>query len=282
MASSSSSGGALSLLLPSDKGTATDGGKYNSIADLWEHELGTRDYHDHHHDDDDATTHQHQHDDDDPSSSTWYTKAIDYWNNVPATLDGMMGGLTEISKKDLRTSHEFLKYFLDGKCPGRKPTGNGRALDCGSGIGRVTANLLLPLFDTVDSVEQNNSFVEEAKNTITSSKMGHFYCSGLQDFTFSERYDVIWIQWVIGHLHDLDLLAFLKKCQASLLPNGLLCIKDNTCEHGFVMDKEDSSVTRSDEHFRALFKQAGMAVVKVMRQPNFPKKLFPVRIYALE
>lgn len=102
---------------------------------------------------------------------------------MPATIDGMMGGLTEISKKDLRTSHEFLKFFMDGKCPGRNATGSGRALgiclmnfytgniykmyeDCGAGIGRVTQNLLLPLFDNVDSVEQNNKFVEEAKKRI--------------------------------------------------------------------------------------------------------------------
>lgn len=111
----------------------------------------------------------------------------------------------------------------------------------------MTSNLLLPLFDKVDMVEQCSSFVEEAKKGtpfnpfmvvagnklfllftgITSSKMGHFYCSGLQDFVFEEKYDVIWIQWVIGHLHDNDLLVFLHKCKQALTPNGLLCIKDN-------------------------------------------------------
>jgi len=216
------------------------------------------------------------------ATTSWYTTAIDYWNRVPATIDGMMGGLAEISKKDLRASHDFLKYFLDGKCPGRKATGNGRALDCGAGIGRITTNLLLPLFNTVDLVEQNNSFVEEAKKSITGDNIGHFYCSGLQNFQFVEHYDIIWVQWVIGHLHDSDLISFINNCKVALKPNGLLCIKDNTCEHGFVMDKEDSSITRSDEHLRALFKLAGMAVVKVLRQPNFPKKLFPVRIYAME
>jgi protein N-terminal methyltransferase len=201
---------------------------------------------------------------------------------VPATIDGMMGGLTEISKRDLRTSHDFLKYFLDGKCPNRKATSATRALDCGAGIGRVTSNLLLPLFDTVDMVEQSDKFVDEAKRLIKSSKMGCFYCSGLQDFTFTHQYDVIWIQWVIGHLHDTDLVQFISKCKLALAPYGLLCIKDNTCENGFVFDKEDSSVTRSDQHLRALFEQASLKLVKELIQPNFPKKLFPVRIYALE
>eukprot|EP00026_Physarum_polycephalum_P013807 Phypoly_transcript_14250.p1 GENE.Phypoly_transcript_14250~~Phypoly_transcript_14250.p1 ORF type:complete len:265 (+),score=29.15 Phypoly_transcript_14250:158-952(+) len=249
--------------LPDDKGSDTQGGTYSSIQDLWVNELGKPG-------------------EEDQKEVTWYPKAVDYWNNIPATIDGMMGGLTEISKRDLRTSHDFLKYFLDGKQPGRKPTNATRALDCGAGIGRVTTNLLLPLFDTVDMVEQCSKFVDEAKRTIKSGKMGHFYCSGLQDFTFTEKYDIIWIQWVIGHLTDEHLIDFLKRCKSALTPYGLLCIKDNTCENGFVFDKEDSSVTRSDKHFRALFSQADMTVVKVLLQPNFPKKLFPVRIYALE
>ena len=41
-------------------------------------------------------------------------------------------------------------------------------LDCGAGIGRVTKNLLLPLFNTVDMVEQNADFLEEAKNYLVS------------------------------------------------------------------------------------------------------------------
>jgi hypothetical protein len=42
----------------------------------------------------------------------------------------------------------------------------------------------------------------------------HVNFSGLQNFTPSqEAYDVIWIQWVLGHLTDDDLVGFLKRCQ---------------------------------------------------------------------
>ena len=42
----------------------------------------------------------------------------------------------------------------------------------------------------------------------------HVKFPGLQNFTPSqEAYDVIWIQWVLGHLTDDDLVAFLKRCQ---------------------------------------------------------------------
>jgi len=58
-------------------------------------------------------------------------------------------------------------------------------------------------------------------------------------------YDVVWIQWCIGHLHDLDLVRFLQQMKSSLRPGGVICIKDNCCEEvDFVVDKADSSVTR--------------------------------------
>ena len=57
---------------------------------------------------------------------------------------------------------------------------------------------------------------------------------------------MVWIQWCIGHLHDLDLVHFLHRVKGALRPNGLIVIKDNCCEDvDFVVDKSDSSVTRS-------------------------------------
>ena len=35
--------------------------------------------------------------------------------------------------------------------------------DCGSGIGRVTKRLLLPLFSSVDMVEQNEAFLQRSQ-----------------------------------------------------------------------------------------------------------------------
>ena len=40
-----------------------------------------------------------------------------------------------------------------------------------------------------------------------------FNAKGLQDFCPSlKKYDVIWCQWVLGHLKDDDLIGFFKKC----------------------------------------------------------------------
>ncbi|PVH96257.1 DUF858-domain-containing protein [Periconia macrospinosa] len=45
-----------------------------------------------------------------------------------------------------------------------------------------------------------------------------------------------------------------------------------------IFDDVDSSFTRSDAKFRALFDEAGMMVVAAELQKGFPKDLFPVRM----
>ena len=58
-------------------------------------------------------------------------------------------------------------------------------------------------------------------------------------------------------------------------------MKENNCERGFVVDKEDSSLTRSNAYFLDLFAKANLKVLKTKLQRNFPSELFQVRMYAL-
>lgn len=84
---------------------------------------------------------------------------------------------------------------------GEGKTGTGRALDCGAGIGRISKRLLLPLFRTVDLVDVTQEFLDKARAFLgdDAERVGNYYCCGLQEFIPEpDRYDVIWIQWVIG------------------------------------------------------------------------------------
>lgn len=96
-----------------------------------------------------------------------------------------------------------------------------------------------------------------------------------------KRYSLIWIQWCIIYLTDEDLVQFLKNCAQNLAPGGVLCIKDNICRQGFVVDKDDSSITRSDRYLQDLLKQAGLTTICTETQPDFPQHLFRVKMYAL-
>ncbi|RHZ41106.1 hypothetical protein DYB26_002732 [Aphanomyces astaci] len=70
---------------------------------------------------------------------------------------------------------------------------------------------------------------------------------GMQDFQPEPHaYDLIWCQWVLGHLTDSDFVAFLKRCQKALAPDGVICIKENAINEGvpYYVDKDDSSLGR--------------------------------------
>lgn len=146
-------------------------------------------------------------------SDTFYTDAVKYWSEIPPTVDGMLGGFAHISQTDIYGSRLFLKQILRE----RSPPGRTRAVDCGAGIGRIAKHLLSHFFETVDLVEQNPTFLEHAVSylePIYKTKIGSFYPIGLQNFEPNENtYDVIWIQWVSGHLTDSDFVSFLQKCK---------------------------------------------------------------------
>nr|CAG4643534.1 EOG090X0EJQ [Ilyocryptus agilis] len=215
------------------------------------------------------------------SGSDFYSDAAKYWQTVPATVDGMLGGLSEISDVDLKGSHRFLNSLYQiVECPGKE-----RALDGGAGIGRVTRGFLMKNFATVDLVEQDKNFLDEAKRSLAvTNHRGLFFHSGLQDFTpETNAYDVIWVQWVLGHLTDEHLVEFLKRCRNGLKANGMIVLKENVTSSGEVeMDHTDSSVTRPRNLIVSIAQKAGLRVIKEQKQQRFPTDLYEVRMFALQ
>ena len=207
----------------------------------------------------------------------WYNKADEYWKSVPATVNGMLGGFESLSAPDVRESRVFLRRLIENHSLDTEI-----ALDCGAGIGRVTKNTLLPIFAKADLVELNPAFVAEARTLLPADRVENFFCSDLQDFTpQAGRYSVIWIQWVIGHLTDEDFVAFLDRCKTGLRPGGMVCIKDNVLKHGYAVDEDDSSITRSDGMIKALFAKSTLTLVDEALQAKFPASMMPVMMYAL-
>ena len=85
-----------------------------------------------------------------------YHKASVYWSKIPATVDGMLGGLSRVSGADISFSDRILSKFLKGE----KPMGNELALDVGAGIGRVSKHLLAKHFQRLHMLEADQHFVE--------------------------------------------------------------------------------------------------------------------------
>ena len=160
-----------------------------------------------------------------------------------------------------------------------------RAVDCGSGIGRVTKAILLRLFQQVDMVDVNASFLEEAPRYIgaESSRVDRYICSSLHEFVPEPgRYDVIWCQWVLGHLRDDDLVRFFRRCKIGLTERGMIFIKENMGSSGVsAFDEKDSAWTRPRHTWLELIHKAGLTVVKEEKQKSFPKVLYAVHMFAV-
>ncbi|XP_005413683.1 PREDICTED: N-terminal Xaa-Pro-Lys N-methyltransferase 1 isoform X3 [Chinchilla lanigera] len=211
----------------------------------------------------------------------FYSRAALYWKQVPPTVDGMLGGYGHISSIDLSSSRKFLQRFLR---EGPNRPGTSYALDCGAGIGRITKRLLLPLFEVVDMVDVTEDFLAKAKTYLgeEGKRVRNYFCCGLQDFSPEPgSYDVIWIQWVIGHLTDQHLAEFLRRCQRGLRPNGLIVIKDNMAQEGVILDDVDSSVCRGLEVVRRIVHSAGLRLLAEERQENLPDEIYHVYSLAL-
>ena len=214
----------------------------------------------------------------------WYTDAYDYWEseeNCPISDDGVLGGFGALTPMDVRDSNAFIDLLLTLR-PGLKLE---RVADCGAGIGRVTKNLLLPRCGVVDLVEQSPRLIAAAPAYCgeTNKDRLNLITIGLQDFSPAPgTYDLIWIQWVIGHLHDLDFISFFRRCAVGLKPGGVIVLKDNcVADYTFAVDKSDSSVARHADYIHLLFHLSGLKIVAENRQKDFPPELYPVLMFAL-
>ncbi|CAG9530300.1 unnamed protein product [Cercopithifilaria johnstoni] len=215
-------------------------------------------------------------------TNTIYEKAKAYWATVSCNVDGMLGGFAHLHVPDIHASKQFINLL---KAKGML-TKYERAVDCGCGIGRVTKHLLLPLFESVDMVDVTESFIHESANYIgrENSRIGNKFVCSLQQFQPSFcHYDLIWIQWVTGHLTNNDFCKFLQRCKEGLKENGCIVLKENvtSSENRYDFDEIDSSWTRPKDALLQLFRSVGLTLIAEKKQQNFPKRMLPVYMFAL-
>lgn len=236
------------------KGEDSQGVVYDSLENMWTSEIGS----------------------DSTKREKWYKQGVDYWINTDATIDGVLGGYGAISDIDIQGSREFLLSLPNIDF-------NGAAADCGAGIGRISQQLLCPLFKKVDVVDPVPKYIETAKEKLANTtSQNRFFVKGLEEWEpDASFYSVIWCQWVMPCLIDDDLVTFLKRCIPSLAANGVIIAKENTSRDGFILDREDTSITRTDRQYRNIFAKAGLQIVAEKLQVGFPRTLFPVRMYVL-
>ncbi|XP_069497410.1 N-terminal Xaa-Pro-Lys N-methyltransferase 2 [Ambystoma mexicanum] len=211
----------------------------------------------------------------------FYARSRNFYKDVPATEEGMMGDFLELSETDIESSREFLRKFVGG--PGQART--EYALDCGSGIGRVSKNVLSPVFDNIELVDMMEPFLEEAQNYMEEEldKVEALYCYSLQEFTpDTKKYDLIWIQWVSGYLTDKDFLDFLRRCKNALRENGIIILKDNVAREGCILDPADNCLIRDIFILRSIIDKSGFTILSEQKQEGFPELCVPVWMIAMQ
>ena len=78
------------------------------------------------------------------SKENWYGGAKDYWNNKPATNDGVLEGYGDYHEMETDYSRKVLNAHIE-LMPSK-----GRALEAGAGIGRISKSLLHGVFEEID------------------------------------------------------------------------------------------------------------------------------------
>jgi protein N-terminal methyltransferase len=202
-------------------------------------------------------------------------KALQYWQNAPATIDGVLGGMEHVHEMDIRESKAFLESL--------SRVGRERALDCAAGIGRISKHLLCPLFKLTDILEPFEHMMNRAKAELPGESVGEFLSTSMQRLVFRHTYDVVAIQWAAAYLTDEDLVSFLTRCKGALKPHGVIFLKDNVSSRdNRELDEDDNSQARSDRQYKYLFASAGLKCVKERRQQEWPPELFEAKLYALQ
>ncbi len=166
-------------------------------------------------------------------------------------MSTVLGGYERVSPGDVRESDAFLAAVFPPV--GEAPSASRPRLvaaDCGAGVGRVTEHLLLRHFDEVDLVEPVKHYLEAAEQKLSALDLDadaprklRYLCEPLQAWTPDRgRYDVIWVQWCLGHLTDGapaappatkrepnsaasspdDFVALFNRCKAGLKRDGLI------------------------------------------------------------
>lgn len=68
-------------------------------------------------------------------------------------------------------------------------------------------------------IDVTKQFIDDSTKYIGAhnDRVGHKFVEGLQTFEPQDKYyDLIWIQWVSGHLTDEDFVGFIQRCKVSL------------------------------------------------------------------
>ena len=209
------------------------------------------------------------------------SNSVNFWNHRHPTVSDMCGGFFDIHDYDIKSTELALQHLTN--------IGNIKSvLEVGSGIGRISTNLLYKYFENIDLLERKKEFLIKAKENceILHKKIGRtifkeFYISSIEDFTFQKTYDMIFIQWVLEYLTDEDLDKFLLQSYKNLNHQGVILIKENVSNPREYITEEGSHI-RERSFFEERFKMLNLQEIYSEKVDLGRTDLFDVHCWCLK
>lgn len=150
----------------------------------------------------------------------WYDSGVEYWKTIEADYNGVLGGYDYTHDIDVTDNLKLINKLEGLGMQKTAAIGNSPLRDMGAGVGRTIEHVFATQFEKTDALEPLPHFMKKLKENLSKNaeKIGTYYETSMEKFEFERKYDLIWFQWVIGHLTDKDAVAFLEKCRENLNP----------------------------------------------------------------
>lgn len=212
-----------------------------------------------------------------------YDKIKNHWSSQPSSVESVLNGFGELNKPDIEFSNKLLERLINSNMINTE-----KVLDCAAGVGRVSEYVLVNHFKQVDMFEQEEKFVNEAKQKFkNNSRVCSITCSSIQDYNFNNvKYDLIWMQWCLENISDSDLVIFMKKSYKALNEKGLIIVKENclnkTAKEKYHYTEDTLAKERRLSTYIKLFNKSGFKIIEKGINDNWPSEFYPLHYFILK
>jgi len=196
-----------------------------------------------------------------------YARVARYWRSARTSILGpyMMDGFGFPSGAGQFRFHAEKQIVSRLVC---QCSGEGTALDLGSGIGHWT-EFFAHRFAQVVAVEASRQLLDTLEERCSSLPNVTLLHQNALSFQPCQNYEIVFTGGLLMYLNDIDAVGLLRKLRPCLGPGSLVICRESTVRDGIVTRSgEYQAVYRSVPIYERMFREAGFEVVSV--EPNVP------------
>jgi protein N-terminal methyltransferase len=191
-----------------------------------------------------------------------------HWSNGQKPDEDFVASSNEpLRKNDEKSSRNLIKILNSDL----KILKTCSVLELAAGMGRVTKKVLLQKFERIDVLEPDEKLAAEIEK-INTKKIKNIYVKKGQDFEFKDSYyDVIWGQWFLENMSDVDNLKFLIKARDHLNDGGKIVLKENIYKEDIVqITFPEGQRIRPLKVYLLFFRLVGLRPVYIKLSDDYP------------